>query len=467
MTDEMRELIEKAESGDTDSQFALGSAYAFGKDGFAKDVQQAIYWLNKLDGKYVGALHTLIGIYKGVLGDEFKNPDEIIKCFDKLVKMHGDKDPIDSRVIVAMVDFGTILAADPDNSHISEETGGIPELVAYYDPQKAFELIEQGVRLAEMEMENPLKYVHYSDIHGAYHSEIRKAYKGELREKGQFKGWEAPAKKVVYAQRAIASLEKGNTSYRPETVAQLIPHHKTQVKSGRKELRLGIKALVLVRGSEEFYEETLSIINKLRQSDFSVDREAADLIEKYLREAERETIKLGEAQKLKEEQDKQAEKRLRSSKRRSTILLFLQLALFALFLYERFVSINYFYVSYVFSLIPSWTYAMRSLIRANQLPMIINIAIMCIPMAVFCLTVGIISLKRSSAIGGNLIIVGMILAQIVALIMFNNDWLNLGTVFFDGEWFLVSRYLSVEIVPVILISVVSAIPGLVVNNRRN
>ena len=68
------DLIKKANAGDKESQYELGKAYTFGKDGFPVNLTEAIKWLDLSGDTYPQALKFMIGISLGALGEDGKNP---------------------------------------------------------------------------------------------------------------------------------------------------------------------------------------------------------------------------------------------------------------------------------------------------------------------------------------------------------------------------------------------------------
>ena len=198
------ELLTKAMSGDPESQFKLGKAYAQGTDGFERNPAEAVKWLDKISDKYQGPLLVMIGI-----GMSTQDPDLVIKSFYKLIYKHND--------IPAMVTLGAILCGDPNNRHISIECHGLPELAEppYYNPKEGFRLIEEGVQLAENADENPLGCRHYEEIHAAYHYHTGK--RKEYFQDGHCSLTEALGKKVEYADKVRAALrDRKGTSHIPE-----------------------------------------------------------------------------------------------------------------------------------------------------------------------------------------------------------------------------------------------------------
>ena len=198
------ELIAKAMSGDPESQFKLGKAYAQGTDGFEKNPAEAVKWLDKISDEYKGPLEVMIGI-----GLENQDPDLVLKSFRKLVEVHN--------AISYRVTLGAILCGDPNNRHINPEVGGIPELAEppYYNPKEGFRLIEEGVRLAESAEKNPLGCRHYEEIHAAYHYHTGK--RKEYFQNGHCSLTEALSKKAEYVEKVLAALKaRKGTSHIPE-----------------------------------------------------------------------------------------------------------------------------------------------------------------------------------------------------------------------------------------------------------
>jgi len=238
----MQSLIDKAQSGDLESQFELGLAYKYGKDGFTQDIREAyrcfelaaelnhalaqyhfalmhisdnsdgcvkddkekaVYWLEKAvsNGDFY-AIHTLIDIYENSASDD--NAVTIIKLFEVLVNNHQS--------IEAMIELGTIYCAAPDNMNINK----IPKLASHRNPDRGFRLIEDGVRLAESAKKNQLDYMQYQQISHAY-----MAYTRPPNEQGVYDYFNksettfaiALAKKIGYTEKSNTLFENDPPPY--------------------------------------------------------------------------------------------------------------------------------------------------------------------------------------------------------------------------------------------------------------
>jgi len=220
MTNEMRELVARAQSGDADSQFDLGRAFALGVDGFPQNTAEGILWLKACRDRVWGANNLLIGMS---MSERFgpQNPELLIESFEKLVYVHKD--------VRAMVTFGAILCGDFYNRHINEERGGIPVLAEkpYNNPARGFRLIEEGVKIAESMPENPLGYGEYDEISSAYHNETKKLHRKESSGSSCFSRSESIAaltKKADYAQKTLVALKQGRgvSEQEKEHMAELI-----------------------------------------------------------------------------------------------------------------------------------------------------------------------------------------------------------------------------------------------------
>ena len=296
MTNEMRELERKAYDGDAESQFNLGRAYAFGNDGFTQNVPEGLKWLELSGNTYPGGLRLMIGIYLGGFGAQYSDPKGIIKCFGKLVDVHKD--------LKAMVDFGAIYSGDPDNRHINPDMGGLPELASYTDPVLSFKIIDQGIKLADKEAENPLGEPQYSAAHSAYHTVTRKMHKPELKHELEgnpyFKDFElfvTFAKKVVYASRALVALKerKGTPPAYEENMRMLLELRENILNSAISELTSFLKAVIYNREMadgifgkgevQNFLETAANKVHELRDSEHKTDNEISMVLAKAMESA--------------------------------------------------------------------------------------------------------------------------------------------------------------------------------------
>ncbi|MCL2856869.1 MAG: hypothetical protein FWE19_03985 [Oscillospiraceae bacterium] len=102
----MKALIKKAESGDLQSEFTLGRVYAFGLDGFARNIPEEIKCLNKAGERHVAPLRNLIGLYT-----QIRDTKSFIQTFETIIDKHAPAP-------VTMVTFGAMLCGDSENRHI-------------------------------------------------------------------------------------------------------------------------------------------------------------------------------------------------------------------------------------------------------------------------------------------------------------------------------------------------------------
>jgi len=270
MDSNKQKLIESANKGDLESQYKLGRAYKFGEDGFGKDLLQGHKWLKQAaeanhaeaqltyayffidignqahikhdleEGTYwlkrsgdngnAQALWLLIGVYANFTPDT--SHDNVIECFKTLIASCNDYS--------AAVELGAIYCGSSSNKHIRR----FPGLASYTDPEKGFRLMEEGIRLAESQEENPLKSEQYAMIYQAYDSDTSKTYKPDLEDTRVYKGVDrliSMAKKMCYAEKALVALQnKDYTSPFPDDVLDsLISSHRNILESARGEL-LGV-----------------------------------------------------------------------------------------------------------------------------------------------------------------------------------------------------------------------------------
>jgi len=248
MDENKQKLIDNANKGDLDSQYKLGRAYKYGENGFGKDLLQGHKWLKQAaeanhpdaqltyayffidignqahikhdleegtqwlrragDNGNAEALWLLIGVYANFTPET--SHDAVVECFKTLVANCND--------YAAAVELGSIYCGSSSNKHIRR----FPGLKAYQDPEKGFRLMEEGIRLAEAQEENPLKYEQYAMICQAYDSDTAKTYKPELEDSRCYKGSDriiALAKKMCYAEKALVALQDKNfTSPFPDDV---------------------------------------------------------------------------------------------------------------------------------------------------------------------------------------------------------------------------------------------------------
>ena len=270
MDQQMKNLIDKAEQGDLESQYKLGRAYKFGEEGFGKDLLQAhkwlklaaegnhaeaqltyayffidignqahikhdleegTYWLKRAgDNGNAQALWLLIGVYANFTPET--SADAVVECFKTLISSCND--------YAAAVELGAIYCSSPANKHIRR----FPGLKTYTDPEKGYRLMEEGIRLAECQEENPLKYEQYAMICQAYDCDTSKSYKPELEDSRCFKGSDkiiALAKKMCYAEKALVALQNKNyiSPFTDEVLEIVTANHRNIHETARGEL-LGI-----------------------------------------------------------------------------------------------------------------------------------------------------------------------------------------------------------------------------------
>ncbi|MCL2360311.1 MAG: sel1 repeat family protein [Defluviitaleaceae bacterium] len=270
MDTQKKNLIESANQGDLESQFKLGRAYKYGEDGFGKDLLQGHKWLKLAaegehpeaqltyayffidignqahikhdleEGTYwlkragengnAQALWLLIGVYANFTPES--SSESVVECFKTLIATCNDN--------VAAVELGAVYCGNPLNKHIRR----FPGLKEYTDPKKGYRLMEEGIRLAEAEAENPLKYEQYAMICQAYDADTAKTYKPDLEDSRLYKGSDriiALAKKMCYAEKALVALQNNNySSPFPEDVLEnLTANQRNVLESARGEL-LGV-----------------------------------------------------------------------------------------------------------------------------------------------------------------------------------------------------------------------------------
>jgi len=267
MEQHMTDLIESANMGDLESQYKLGRAYKFGEEGFSKDLleshkwlklaaegdhpdaqltyayffidignqahikhdlEEGTYWLKRAGANgNAQALWLLIGVYANFAPET--SGDMVVDCFKMLIGTCND--------YTAAVELGAIYCGCPTNKHVRR----FPGLKSYYDLEKGFRLMEESIRLAESMDENPLKYEQYSMACQAYDYDSSKAYKHDMEGSCYFKGSDriiALAKKLCYAEKALAALQNNNFSspFPKEVVAGLIAEQKNFLTSAKGEL---------------------------------------------------------------------------------------------------------------------------------------------------------------------------------------------------------------------------------------
>ena len=270
MNPQMQNIIDMANNGDLESQYKLGRSYKFGENGFEKDLLEGHKWLKVAaenghpeaqltyayffidignqahikhdlkEGTYwlkeagkngnAQALWLLIGVCANFMPET--SHAEVIDCLKTLISTCDD--------FAAAVELGAIYCGSAANKHIRR----FPGLHSYTDPEKGFRLMEEGIRLAESQPENPLKYEQYAMICQAYDSDTSKAYKPELAESRIFKGSDrivAHAKKLCYAEKALTALQNKSYSspFTTEVVEGLLANQRNQVETARGEL-LGV-----------------------------------------------------------------------------------------------------------------------------------------------------------------------------------------------------------------------------------
>ena len=263
-------LIDSANQGDLESQYKLGRAYKYGENGFGKDLlqghkwlklaaegnhpeaqltyayffidignqahikhdlEEGTFWLKRAgDNGNAQALWLLIGVYANFSPES--SSDAVVECFKTLIASCND--------YAAAVELGAIYCGNPTNKHIRR----FPGLKAYSDPEKGFRLMEEGIRLAESQKENPLKYEQYAMICQAYDADTSKTYKPELEDSRCFKGSDrliALAKKMCYAEKALVALQNKNFSspFPDDVLENLTANHRNILESARGEL-LGV-----------------------------------------------------------------------------------------------------------------------------------------------------------------------------------------------------------------------------------
>jgi len=267
MDQQKQKLIDSANAGDLESQYKLGRAYKFGEDGFGKDLLQGHKWLKKAaeadhpeaqltyayffidignqahikhdleEGTYwlkragdngnAQALWLLVGVHANFTPET--SHDDVVECFKTLIANCND--------YAAAVELGAIYCGSEMNKHLRR----FPGLKSYLDPEKGYRLLEEGIRLAESQDENPLKYEQYAMIYQAYDADTAKTYKADLEDTRCFKGADriiALAKKVCYAEKALVALQDKNYSspFPDDAVDGIINNHRNMLESARGEL---------------------------------------------------------------------------------------------------------------------------------------------------------------------------------------------------------------------------------------
>jgi len=267
MDQQMKNLIDSANTGDLESQYKLGRAYKYGEDGFSKDLleghkwlklaaegehkdaqltyayffidignqahikhdlEEGTYWLKRAgDNGNAQALWLLIGVYANFMPES--SSDAVVECFKTLISSCNDP--------AAAVELGAVYCGNQQNKHIRR----FPGLKVYTDPQKGFRLMEEGIRLAESHDENPLKYEQYAMICQAYDADTSKGYKPDSEDTRCFKGSDrlvALAKKMCYAEKALLALQVKNYSspFPDDVLENLTAVQKNVLESARGEL---------------------------------------------------------------------------------------------------------------------------------------------------------------------------------------------------------------------------------------
>jgi len=268
--DEKKKLIDAANSGDLESQYKLGRAYKYGEDGFGKDLlqghkwlkqaaeanhpeaqltyayffidignqahikhdlEEGTYWLKRAgDNGNAEALWLLIGVHANFTPET--GHDAVVECFKTLVASCND--------YAAAVELGSIYCGSTMNKHLRR----FPGLQAYLDPEKGFRLMEEGIRLAEAQEENPLKFEQYAMICQAYDADTSKVYKPDQEDSRCYKGSDriiALAKKMCYAEKALIALQNKNYSspFPDDAVDNIIANQRNVLETARGEL-LGV-----------------------------------------------------------------------------------------------------------------------------------------------------------------------------------------------------------------------------------
>jgi len=279
MTNEIRELMAKADSGDAESKFYVARAYAFGESGLSKDVPAAIKLFNEISNEIVAASFNLIGIYMGQCGSEYRNAKGVIDSFQLLIDVFNGAR--------AMVSLGAIYCGSPYNRHISADMGGLPELADYYNPQKGFALIEQGLRRGEEMEADYFSYSHFEEVAGAYLADTTRVSGGKpkLWETPYYKGLDftiALARKAVYEEKCVNALETGNHTLPQDVVDNYLSLARIKKSEAQKELESIITAEVSRSSSQgstkEYLDKCEKALKELMESGIKADLEAAMLI---------------------------------------------------------------------------------------------------------------------------------------------------------------------------------------------
>ena len=259
----MSDLLTKAQSGDLDSQYQLGRAYAFGgEEGISQNIPEAVKWLSLAGEQHVTPLHNLIGIYMGAAGTQHRNARGVIETFQKIIDIHDG--------VLARINLGSIYTGNPEDRHIDPEQGGLPELIEFCNPELGYRLIEEGVAKAESRDENPLGYNDYATAGNAYHHDTRKRTKGQA-DKCFFRGFDhfvALAKKVVYQRKSNEALKagKGTENIPIENISALIMFSDQMLESQIGELNSMFKVL---RTREELPADVASMLGAQLISDYA------------------------------------------------------------------------------------------------------------------------------------------------------------------------------------------------------
>jgi TPR repeat protein len=237
------ELLFKAEKGDIGSQYDLWDLY-FSED----NMEEAVYWLEKAATNNNTDSNTIkiktkaqgnLGFYHLSTGNTTKgiklmeeaaengatgalrnlmflssldqlpgdNCENFFKWAGKLANEHND--------YVAMITLGTVYCGNPKHPIIN----GLGINEDYFNPKKGFELIEDGIELANKDKENNrLIHTDYFHIAHAYHHDIRPEGK---RIKYENDGIKACKLKLSYATTALELAQKDD-EFDPEMLNAFI-----------------------------------------------------------------------------------------------------------------------------------------------------------------------------------------------------------------------------------------------------
>jgi hypothetical protein len=175
--------------------------------------------------KEAEALHALIWSDPSFHGEN--GVDVLRESYEKLAKW---------KYAPGMVELGTIYCGEHENMFAELFPGLIPQSDK---SEEGFRLIEEGAIIAERAARNPLSYLHYNEIVGAYHRKTKM-----LRASNSFgvDFLKALAKKMDYEKKKLIALQEAICQF-PEdagTLGAMVELSKKNLENHKEELRLSI-----------------------------------------------------------------------------------------------------------------------------------------------------------------------------------------------------------------------------------